>query len=52
MLHVYRMDYNSKTVIELREIMKARGFISYSRLRKADLVSFLSSYDDKGKEKT
>ena len=43
------MDYHSRTVSELRQIAKARGLIGYSRLRKADLVSLLCSYDIKGK---
>src|SRR6201996_1125557 len=43
--YIYRMDYNSKTVLELRALAKMRGFTGYSRLRKAELVSLLSSSD-------
>ena len=39
---VYKMDYSSKTVKELRNIAKEKGMVGYSRLRKADLVAFVS----------
>ena len=40
---IYKMDYSSKTVRELRNIAKEKGMVGYSRLRKAELVAFVSS---------
>jgi len=39
---VYKMDYSSKTVKELQNIAKEKGMVGYSRLRKAELVTFVS----------
>ncbi len=36
-----RIDYEAKTVEELREIAKERGIDGYSTMRKAELVSAL-----------
>src|SRR5688572_27071303 len=40
---VYKMDYSNKTIEELRNIAKEKGMRGYSRLRKADLMIFVSS---------
>src|SRR5688572_15463940 len=40
---VYKMDYKTKTVKQLRSIAKENGMKGYSRLRKADLVALVSS---------
>src|SRR5688572_24293129 len=40
---VYKMDYKTKTVKQLRSIVKENGMKGYSRLRKADLVALVSS---------
>src|SRR5688572_15558958 len=40
---VYKMEYKTKTVKQLRNIAKENGLVRYSGLRKADLVTFLSS---------
>ena len=46
------MEYNLKTVSDLRAIARVRGFSGYSRLRKADLISMLLSHvNTKEKEK-
>ena len=37
------MDYSTKTVKQLRNIAKEKGMVGYSRLRKADLIAFVSS---------
>ena len=37
------MEYSTKTVKELRNIAKEKGMVGYSRLRKADLIAFVSS---------
>src|SRR5688572_26446242 len=40
---IYKMEYKTKTVKQLRNIAKENGLVRYSGLRKADLVEFLSS---------
>src|SRR5688572_25285125 len=40
---VYKMEYKTKTVKQLRNIAKVKGMRGYSRLRKADLVALVSS---------
>src|SRR5688572_5813510 len=40
---VYKIDYSMKTVKELRNIAKEEGMVVYSRLRKAELMVFISS---------
>ena len=40
---VYKMEYKTKTVKQLRNIAKEKGMRGYSRLRKADLVALVSS---------
>src|SRR5688572_21624606 len=40
---VYKMEYKTKTVTQLRSIAKAKGMKGYSQLRKADLVALVSS---------
>src|SRR5688572_6118180 len=40
---VYKMDHKTNTVKELRNIAKENGMVGYSRLRKADLMEFVSS---------
>src|SRR5688572_29060412 len=40
---VYKMEYKTNTVKQLRNIAKAKGMKGYSRLRKADLVTLVSS---------
>src|SRR5678816_2400196 len=40
---VYKMEYKTKTVTQLRNIAKEKGMRGYSRLRKANLVTFVSS---------
>src|SRR5688572_30734069 len=40
---VYKMDYKTKTVKQLRSIAKENGMKGYSRLQKADLVALVSS---------
>src|SRR5688572_24100945 len=39
---VYKMEYKTKTVKQLRNIAKEKGVRGYSQLRKADLVALLS----------
>ena len=43
----YKMEYNKKTVIELRNIAKQRGMVGYTRLRKADLIEAILTANDK-----
>jgi hypothetical protein len=38
------IDYESKTVIQLKEIAKSRGLKKYSALRKADLIELLKKH--------
>src|SRR5688572_8340803 len=40
---VYKMEYKTKTVKQLRNIAKVKGMRGYSQLRKADLVALVSS---------
>src|SRR5688572_11027954 len=40
---VYKMEYKTKTVTQLRSIAKDNGMRGYSRLWKADLVTLVSS---------
>ena len=35
------IDYESMTVVQLRELAKERGLTGYSSLNKADLIRFL-----------
>lgn len=39
---VHEIDYNSKTVLELKAIAKSKGLKKYSALRKADLIELLT----------
>src|ERR1043165_4890679 len=38
-----KMNYETNTVKELRNIARQRGMTGYSKLRKADLIAFVSS---------
>ena len=40
----YKMDYEKKTVIELRNIAKQSGLVRYTRLRKAELIAKIEAH--------
>ncbi len=40
-------DYKNLKVVELREIAKSRGLKGYSRLRKSELISFITSEEQR-----
>jgi hypothetical protein len=40
-----RIDYKSKTIVQLKAIAKDKGLKGYSKLRKNDLIDFLKEHD-------
>ena len=38
-----KMDYNNMKVVELKALTKERGLRGYSRLKKAELITFLQN---------
>jgi hypothetical protein len=40
-----KIDYESKTIVELKKIAKERGLYGYSKFRKNDLIDFLKTFE-------